>query len=78
MKKHFQAKSEYPNRSLRSDIERVRSEINLHFYVLRHPHGKVQGRRIAGYSTDEQRSHVGWISSSKYEVIFERTLSKGR
>ena len=27
-----------------------------------------------GYLTNEQRSHAGWIGSSKYEVIFERAL----
>jgi hypothetical protein len=54
---------------------RVRSKINLHFQGSRRPHGKARGRRIAGYLTDEQRSHAGWIGSSKCEVIFERALT---
>jgi hypothetical protein len=28
-----------------------------------------------GYLINEQRSHTGWISSSKCEVIFERALN---
>ncbi len=57
-------------------VIRVRSKINLHFQGLRRPHGKARGGRIAGYLTDEQRSHAGWIGSSKCEVVFERALSK--
>jgi nickel transport protein len=53
---------------------RVRSKINLRFQVLRRPHGKARGGRIAGYLTNEQRSRAGWIGSSKCEVIFERAL----
>jgi len=55
---------------------RVRSKINLHFQVLRRTHGKARGGRIAGYLTNEQRSHAGWIGASKCEVIFERALSE--
>ena len=54
---------------------RVRSKINLHFQVLRRTHGKARGGRIAGYLTNEQRSHAGWIGASKCEVIFERAHS---
>ncbi len=36
---------------------------------------KARGGRIAGYLTNEQRSHAGWIGASKCEVIFERALS---
>jgi len=54
----------------------VRSKINLHFQGLRRTHGKARGGRIAGYLTNEQRSHAGWIGASKCEVIFERTLRK--
>ena len=54
---------------------RVRSEINLHFQGLSHPHGKARGERIASYLTDEQRSHAEWIGASKCEVISERALS---
>ncbi len=53
----------------------VRSKINLHFQVLRRTHGKARGGRIAGYLTNEQRSHAGWIGASKCEVIFERALN---
>jgi len=45
--------------------------------VLRRTHGKARGGRIAGYLTNEQRSHAGWIGASKCEVIFERALSLG-
>jgi len=38
--------------------------------------GKARGRRIAGYLTNEQHNHAGWIGASKCEVIFERTLRK--
>ena len=54
---------------------RVRSKINLHFQVFGRTHGKTRGGRIAGYLTNEQRSHAGWIGASKCEVIFERTLT---
>jgi hypothetical protein len=53
---------------------RVREEISLHFQESRRTHGKARGGRIAGYSTDEQRSQAGWIGASKCEVIFERAL----
>jgi hypothetical protein len=42
---------------------RVRPKINLHFQVLRRPHGKAREGRIASYLTDEQRSHAGWIDA---------------
>ena len=54
-------------------ILRVRPKINLHFQVLRRPHGKAREGRT-GYLTDEQRSHAGWIGASKCEVIFGRAL----
>jgi hypothetical protein len=45
-------------------MHRVRPKINLHFQVLRRPHGKaIEGRIAAGYLTDEQRSHAGWIDA---------------
>jgi hypothetical protein len=46
-----------------SEFLRVRPKINLHFQVVRRPHGKARGGRIAGYLTDEQRSHAGWIDA---------------
>ena len=42
---------------------RVRPKINLHFQVLRRPHGKAREGQIASYLTDEQRSHAGWIDA---------------
>jgi hypothetical protein len=44
-------------------MHRVRPKINLHFQVLRRPHGKAREGRIAGYLTDEQRSQAGWIDA---------------
>ncbi len=52
---------------------RVRPKINLHFQVLRRPHGKTREGRIAGYLTDEQRSHAG-DGSTHENVILCRAL----
>jgi hypothetical protein len=69
------------NRNVASSTQnqalRVRPKINLHFQALRRPHGKAREGRIAGYLTDEQRSHAGWIGASKCEVIFGRALRNG-
>ena len=51
-----------------SPFIRVRSRINLHFQVSRRLHGKA---REGLYSTDEQRSHAGWIGASKCKVVLE-------
>ncbi|MDL1964391.1 MAG: hypothetical protein LWW98_08690 [Deltaproteobacteria bacterium] len=42
-------------------------------WMSRHSHDKTQGRRIASYLTDEQRSHAGWIGASQLQVTFARS-----
>ena len=45
-----------------------RPKINLHFQVLRPPHGKAREGRIAGLFNRRERSHAGWVGMEYSEA----------